>query len=234
MFVNLPFEVDFYKSHGYNAEYFGNPVNDSVSASMNQKEDFASFVRRNSLEDKPIIALLAGSRKQEIHLCLPEMLEVIKHYPGYQFVIAGAPSLSPDFYKPYIKDCPVRILHNQTYDILRQAEAAVVTSGTATLETALHRVPQVVIYKTSNFTFYAGRPFVDIQFFSLVNLIMNREVVKELLQYNLARDIKTELDKILFDKSYRHRMLNNYDLLIDRMGKPGVSDRVAKRMLELL
>jgi lipid-A-disaccharide synthase len=234
MFVNLPFEVDFYKSHGYVAEYYGNPVTDSVAAGMANNEDFMSFVHRNSLDDKPIIALLAGSRKQEIHLCLPEMLAITKYYPGYQFIVAGAPSLSPDFYKTYIENTPVRLLHNQTYAILKHAEAAVVTSGTATLETALHRIPQVVIYKTSTFTFYAGRPFVDIRFFSLVNLIMNREVVKELLQYNLARDIKTELDRILFDMPYRQQMMKDYESLIEKAGKPGVSDRVAKRILELL
>ena len=234
MFVNLPFEVDFYRNHGITAEYYGNPVVDSVAAGMNVQEDFATFVHLHSLGDKPIIALLAGSRKQEIDLCLPEMLAIIEHYPGYQFVIAGAPSLSPECYKPYLEGHRVHILQGQTYGILRHARAAVVTSGTATLETALHRIPQVVIYKTSTFTYYAGRPFVDIKFFSLVNLIMDSEVVKELLQYNLANDIKTELDNILFNNGYRQQMLDNYDMLIERTGKPGVSERVAQRISALL
>jgi lipid-A-disaccharide synthase len=177
---------------------------------------------------------LAGSRQQEIRLCLPEMLSIIKHYPGYQFIIAGAPSLLPESYRPYMEGKTVRLLHGHTYDLLRHAEAAVVTSGTATLETALHRIPQVVIYKTSAFTYFVGRPFVDIRFFSLVNLIMDREVVSELLQNNLARDIKKEMDRILFDRGYRQQMLDNYERLIEKVGAPGVSDRVARRLTALL
>jgi lipid-A-disaccharide synthase len=234
MFVNLPFEVDFYHKHGIRAEYFGNPVVDSVAAGMEASEDFKAFIHQHALDDRPVIALLAGSRKQEIDRCLPEMLSVIEHYPGYQFVIAGASSLSNEIYKPYIEGKPVRLLHGQTYRILRHAVAAVVTSGTATLETALHRIPQVVIYKTSLFTFFVGWPFVNIKFFSLVNLIMDHEVVKELLQFNLARDIKTELDNILFNKEYRQQMLDHYDSLKARVGLPGVSGRVAERMLSLL
>jgi lipid-A-disaccharide synthase len=234
MFVNLPFEVDFYRDHGIAAEYYGNPVVDSVAEGMRRQTDRLSFVREHGLEDKPVIALLAGSRQQEIHLCLPEMLSVIKQYPGYQFIIAGAPSLPPESYQPYMEGTPVRLLHGNTYDIIRHADAAVVTSGTATLETALHRIPQVVIYKTSAFTYFVGRPFVDIRFFSLVNLIMDREVVKEILQYNLAQDIKKEMDRILYDPVYRQGMLDNYDRLIEKVGKPGVSDRVAQRILALL
>ncbi|MBN1414358.1 MAG: lipid-A-disaccharide synthase [Bacteroidales bacterium] len=234
MFVNLPFEVDFYRDHGVDAEFYGNPVVDSVAAGMQVHEDYNSFIHRHALEDKPIIALLAGSRKQEIDLCLPEMLAVTEHYPGYQFVITGAPSLHPEFYHPYIEGKDVHLIHGQTYSVLRHAAAAVVTSGTATLETALHRIPQVVIYKTSRFTYFVGRPFVDIKFFSLVNLIMDDEVVKELLQYNLAGNIKTELDRILFDKHYRQQMLENYDRLIEKTGSPGVSERVARRISELL
>ncbi|MBN2274320.1 MAG: lipid-A-disaccharide synthase [Bacteroidales bacterium] len=234
MFVILPFEVDFYRDHGITAEYYGNPVSDSVAAGMEEHEDHSSFIKRNGLEEKPIIALLAGSRRQEVRLCLPEMLATLEHYPGYQFIIAGAPSLSPEDYSPYIEGKPVKLLHGQTYGLLQHADAAIVTSGTATLETALHRVPQVVVYKTSTFTYYAGLPFVDIQFFSLVNLIMGREVVKELLQFNLARDIKKELDNILFDKAYRQQMLDHYDQLIEKAGKPGVSERVARRISALL
>ncbi|MBP1669643.1 MAG: lipid-A-disaccharide synthase [Bacteroidetes bacterium] len=234
MFVNLPFEVDFYRDHGITAEYYGNPVVDSVAEGMHRKTDRSSFLHQHGLEDKPIIALLAGSRQQEIRLCLPEMLSIIKYYPAYQFIIAGAPSLPPESYQPYTKGSPVRLLHGHTYEILKHADAAVVTSGTATLETALHRIPQVVIYKTSAFTYFVGRPFVDIRFFSLVNLIMDREVVKEILQDNLARDIRKEMDRILYDPGYRQEMLDNYDRLIEKVGNPGVSDRVAQRILALL
>lgn len=234
MFVNLPFEVDFYRSHGIAAEYYGNPIADSVAEGMQKQTDRSSFFHQHGLEDKPIIALLAGSRQQEIDLCLPEMLSLMPHYPAYQFIIAGAPSLPSESYLPYIKDKPVRLIHGHTYDILRHAGAAVVTSGTATLETALHRIPQVVIYKTSAFTFIVGRPFVDIRFFSLVNLIMDREVVKELLQFHVAVDAKKEMDRILYDQQYRKGMLDNYDKLIEKVGNPGVSDRVARRILALL
>ncbi len=234
MFAILPFEVDFYKNHHCVAEYYGNPVADSVFSYQKKTPDLKSFIAANALEDKPIIALLAGSRKQEIHLCLPEMLSVVKYYPGYQFVIAGAPSVSADFYKPYIINRNVYLLYDQTYEILAHATAAVVTSGTATLETALFRIPQVVIYKTSTFTYYAGQPFVDIEFFSLVNLILGFEAVKELLQFNLVDKIRQELDKILFDQPYREKMLGYYDELIKKAGQPGVSERVAMRMIELL
>jgi lipid-A-disaccharide synthase len=234
MFVNLPFEVDFYKDHGITAEYYGNPVADSVSEGMQKNRDFASFIHQHALDDKPIIALLAGSRRQEIDLCLPEMLSLVPYYPGYQFIIAGAPSLPPEQYMPYIKGIQVKLLHGHTYDILRHATAAVVTSGTATLETAMHRIPQVVIYKTSAFTYFVGRPFVNIKFFSLVNLIMDHEVVKELLQYNLAENSKSELDRILFDTAYRQQMTDHYDRLIEKVGRPGVSDRVAQRIMVLM
>jgi lipid-A-disaccharide synthase len=234
MFVNLPFEVEFYRSHGITVEYYGNPVADSVAEGMQRKADRPSFILEHGLEDKPIIALLAGSRPQEINLCLPEMLSVIPYYPRHQFIIAGAPSLPPESYLPYIKDKPVHLLHGVTYDILRHADAAIVTSGTATLETALHRIPQVVIYKTSTLTFIAGRPFVDIRFFSLVNLIMDREVVKELLQFNVGRDAKKEMDRLLYDREYRQGMLDSCDQLIEKVGAPGVSDRVAQRILALL
>jgi lipid-A-disaccharide synthase len=234
MFAILPFEVDFYRNHNCTAEYYGNPVVDSVFNYRKKNPDFRSFITTNALIDKPIIALLAGSRKQEIHLCLPEMLSIIKHYPEYQFVIAGAPSIPADFYKPYIDNENVYLLYDQTYEILAHASAAVVTSGTATLETALFKVPQVVIYKTSTFTYYAGRLLVDIEFFSLVNLILGFEAVKELLQFNLADKIKNELDRILFDQPYREKMLGHYNELLHKVGNPGVSDRVAERMIELL
>ncbi len=234
MFVILPFEVDFYKGHHCIAEYYGNPVADSVFSYQQKHADLNAFITANALEDKPIIALLAGSRKQEIRLCLPEMLSITGHYPGYQFVIAGAPSVPPDLYAPFIKQNNVHLLYNQTYEILAHATAAVVTSGTATLETALFRVPQVVIYKTSTFTYFAGRPLVDIEYFSLVNLILGYEAVKELLQFGLSDKIKQELDLILYDKEYRKKMLDHYDALILKAGKTGVSERVAQRMIELL
>ena len=228
----LPFEVDFYKPYGIDAEYYGNPVLDSIEAFMqdyDSKKDLP-LVK----DDRPIIALLAGSRKQEIDNLLPEMLSVIGHFPDFRFVIAGAPSISPEYYQKYISGNNVDVVYNKTYTLLKMAEAAVVTSGTATLETALLGVPEVIVYKTSALTFFIGSFFLKIKFFSLVNLILNKEAVKELLQKNLSPDIKKELDKILYDPQYRSVMLENYRQLRQILGDPGVSGKVAGRINELL
>jgi len=234
MFVILPFEVDFYHNYKIDAEYYGNPVLDSIvefEGSFNPGVDFHS---KNNLEKKPIVALLAGSRKQEIALLLPEMLAAAVNFPGYQFVIAGAPSIDPPFYERIISKSPVRVVYNQTYDLLMHAQAAVVTSGTATLETALLRVPQVVVYKTSAITFFVGNFLVRIKYFSLVNLILDKLVVRELLQKGLAGDISAELGLLLFDAAYRSEMMNNYKLLREELGESGVADRVAQRIDQIL
>ena len=162
------------------------------------------------------------------------MLAVMPHFGGYQFVIAGAPSISPAYYEKYIAGTGASIVYNQTYTLLKHADAAIVTSGTATLETALLRTPEVVVYKTSPLTFFIGNFFVKIKYFSLVNLILDAAVVKELLQENLARDITKELDKLLFDQPYRESMLNNYSLLRSRLGNPGVADRVAEQIYRII
>ena len=234
MFVILPFEVDFYKEHQVVAEYYGNPVLDSINAFEINFQPDDNFRSQNRLDDKPIIALLAGSRKQEIDHLLPEMLAVIPHFQGYQFVVAGAPSISAEYYDQYISGKGAHIVFNQTYSLLKYADAAVVTSGTATLETALLGTPEVVVYKTSPVTFFIGNLLVKIKFFSLVNLILDTAVVKELLQDNLARDIRNELDKLLFDPAYRENMLHHYDLLRDRLGNPGVANRVAERIYRII
>jgi lipid-A-disaccharide synthase len=230
MFVLLPFEVDFYKGHGVEAEYYGNPVLDSVEAYR------STHPESNGINDdgRPVIAMLAGSRRQEIDHLLPEMLSVIPHYPGYRFIIAGAPSIPSDYYQKYINGKNVEIVYNKTYELLGKAEAAIVTSGTATLETALFGVPEVVVYKTSGFNFFVGSFFVKVKYFSLVNLILDKEAVKELLQNNLSRDIKKELDRILFDKDYRSSMISDFHELRSIMGDAGVSERVAARIHDLL
>jgi lipid-A-disaccharide synthase len=233
MFVILPFEKDFYRDHDVDAEYYGNPVLDSIAEFENQPlED--NFRKKNDLGEKPLIALLAGSRKQEINDLLPEMLEIIPNYPGYQFVIAGAPSISPSYYQQYLLGKPVHIVYNQTYSLLKNAHAAIVTSGTATLETALLKVPEVVVYKTNPVTFFIGSFLVKIKFFSLVNLILDKEAVKELLQENLSKDIRKEMDKILFNPSYRNQMLEDYDKLRGILGEPGVAKRVAERICQII
>jgi lipid-A-disaccharide synthase len=231
MFVILPFETDFYRSHGIDAEYYGNPVLDSVEAYRGKNIKYPLPLKDNG---KPVIALLAGSRKQEIDNILPEMLQVISHFPEYNFVIAGAPSISPEYYQKYIAGSGTDIVYNLTYPLLERSVAAIVTSGTATLETALLGIPQVVVYKTGRFNFFVGSFFVKIRFFSLVNLILDKEAVRELLQKNLAADIIHELEKILFNISYRSAMEENYRQLRNILGEPGVSERVAVRMCRLL
>lgn len=227
MFVIFPFEKAFYQNYQYEVEYVGNPLVDEIEArkpGLTSKDEFYS---KNGLDSRPVIALLAGSRKQEINIILPEMLSLVNHYPGYQFIIAGAPGFQADFYKPIIEPYDVKLVFGQTYDLLNQATAAIVTSGTATLETALFNVPQVVVYKMNKLTYDIGHHFIKPKFFSLVNIIIDREIVKEILQIDLPGKIKTELDRILSEASYRDQMLENYREMQKILGGPGASERTA-------
>ena len=238
-FVILPFEVEFYNQLKIDVEFFGNPLVDQIEnfkRFLKFKKDFRIV---NKLSDKPIIALLAGSRKQEIDRCLPEMLAITKYYPDYQFVVAGAISIDGKYYNKILHNTKVKIVHNQTYPLLTQSSAAIVTSGTATLETALFNVPQVVIYKTSSFNYYFGQLLVliriiHVKFFSLVNIILKKEAVKELLQFRLAENIKKELDKILFNRNYKEEMIKNYKELRSIIGKPEASKHIAKSIVDSL
>jgi lipid-A-disaccharide synthase len=232
LYAILPFEEKYFENLGVKAEYTGNPLMDAIAAFSPVSKD--EFTVKNKLSQKPIIALLSGSRKMEVSHCLPEMIKASKFFPEYQFVVAGAPSIKPAYYDQFISGTEISIVYNQTYDLLHRAKAAVVVSGTATLETALFKIPEVVMYKLSTPTFIIGRTFVHIRFFSLVNIIMDREVVKELLQFNLVRDIKNELQKILSDINYRQKMLSDFDELIEKVGKPGTSERVAKSIYQFL
>ncbi len=162
------------------------------------------------------------------------MIGAARHFPAYQFVVAGAPSVQKEVYETFLKGTDVSIVYKQTYNLLSVSRAAVVTSGTATLETALLKVPQLVVYKAGKLTFFLGRMLVRYTFFSLVNLILDRELVREYLQYNLAEKIRTELDRILNDKVYRSHIDDGYNDLLNLMGKPGVPERLAVRMTELL
>lgn len=237
MFVIFPFEVEFYRKHKYPVDFAGNPLLDAIEKAR-KNQTFENFVKENNLDNRPIIALLAGSRKQEIKRLLPEMTAITEYFPEYQFVIAGAPSLEKEYYEQYILNRQnVKLLFSKTYEILQHSTAAVVTSGTATLETALFRVPEVVVYKTSPATFHVGKFFVDLKkfkFFSLVNLVMQKEVVKELLQFDLQQNIRTELTRILFDQNYRQNMLDDYDVLNQKLGGAGASLRFAKLMFNYL
>jgi lipid-A-disaccharide synthase len=238
-FVILPFEVEFYNQLNIYVEFFGNPLVDQIENFKRYSKLSKDFRKINKLSDKPIIALLAGSRKQEINRCLPEMIAITKHYPAYQFVVAGAVSIEEDYYNIMLQNTNVKIVHNQTYPLLTESLAAVVTSGTATLETALFNVPQVVVYKTSGFNFYFGQLLVlikviHVKFFSLVNIILNKEAVKELLQFRLAYNIRKELDKILFNRNYKEEMIKNYKELRSIIGKPEASKQIAKSMVNSL
>ncbi|MBR5455524.1 MAG: lipid-A-disaccharide synthase [Bacteroidaceae bacterium] len=239
LFSILPFEVDFFeKKHGYRINYVGNPCVDAIDAFVREKAVKRDiFIGSNKIPDKPIVALLAGSRKQEIELNLPIMLEAMKRFPDYQPVIAGAPSIDKEYYAPYLKDGAC-IVFGQTYDILNNAHAALVTSGTATLETALFRVPQVVCYATPMPKFYSflKKHFLKVKYISLVNLVADREVVRELVSVDMSlSNVVDELGRILpADGKERAVMLKEYDRMIDILGAPGASERAAEKMVSFL
>lgn len=239
LFSILPFEVEFFEQkHGYSIHYVGNPTMDEVSAfRAEHAETFSDFIRDNGLEDKPVIALLAGSRKQEIKDNLPDMLRAASAFAGYQLVLAGAPGITPDYYKKYVGDVQVKIIFGQTYRLLQQAEAALVTSGTATLETALFRVPQVVCYHTpvGKLISFLRKHILKVRFISLVNLIAGREVVKELVADTMTVDnMKAELGLLLYNKEYRRRMLDGYEEVSVRLGPVGAPRIAAREMVKLL
>jgi len=235
MFVIFPFEVEYFKKHNYPVDYAGNPLLDAVQEKINEPGSLDEFITNNGLENKPIIAILAGSRKQEIDRNLGVMLEIIHNYKNYQFVIAAAPSIEPDYYQKFVQNNKVKVVFNQTYDVLKYADAALVTSGTATLETALFNVPQVVCYRAGNVSYFIAKQFVKTQYISLVNLVMNAEVVKELIQFEMnAEKLTTELNKLFYDNDYRQEMLNNYEKLREKLGGTGASERVAKLLYTYL
>ena len=227
MYVILPFEKDFYETkHNFPVHFVGHPLLDAV----NDKElvDEFEFRKEHDLGDKPIIALLPGSRTQEIKKMLDIMLSVVDDFKDYQFVIAGAPSQEFAFYQQFINTQNVSFISNKTYDLLSFSSAALVTSGTATLETALFKVPQVVCYKGSAISYQIARRIVSLDYISLVNLIMNKEVVKELIQEELSvKNLKLELKNIL-DPSYRTQMFNDYFELEEKLGGAGASENTAK------
>ena len=239
MFCILPFEVDFFKSLNYPIDYVGNPSVDSASAFhevVKNKPD--TFLKENGLTGNPVLAILAGSRRAEIKQNLPTMLSVAACFPDFQPVIAGAPGLTLHDYKQAMGGLPdAKIVYGQTYDLLRHAAAALVTSGTATLETALFRVPQVVCYyiaggKLANFVF---KNFFHIPYISLVNLIAGNEVVQELFGADFSHGkIRAELLRILEDNEYKHKMLEGYDRVISLLGEPGASARAAQLIFNSL
>jgi lipid-A-disaccharide synthase len=229
LFCILPFEVEFYQAWGMDVDYVGNPLLDAITAFQPD----ADFISRNNLADKKIIALLPGSRKQEINYLLPDMVAVAGQFPEFQFVVAGAPSFMPDFYARFLQDKSIPVIFNATYDLLSNAHAAIVASGTATLETALFNIPQVVVYKGNSLTIAIARMLVKIKFISLVNLIVDKGIVKELIQEDCNETkIAAELNAIVNDQAYRSAMLNNYDVLDKRMGQAGASAKTAALIIK--
>ncbi len=234
MYSILPFEIPFYQKHHYQIDYVGNPTVDEMAMRPFADEKFDSFISENNLENKPIIALLAGSRKAEITANLPTMIDAASSFTDYQLVIAGAPGISPDFYHTFISGKRVSIVFEKTYRLLQQSSAALVTSGTATLETAILKVPQVVCYKMGGgkITYNLFKHILKVKFVSLVNLIANREIVKELLVHLFTTEnVKNELDKILNDPDKREQMLQGYAEVAERLGNPGAPQNAAKKIV---
>jgi lipid-A-disaccharide synthase len=233
LYIILPFEKDFYeKKHHFPVHFVGHPLIDAIKNREITTEQ--KFRTENNLDDKPIIALLPGSRKQEISKMLEMMLSIVDDFKEYQFVIAGAPSQDFSFYQSFLKNENVHFISNQTYDLLAISHAALVTSGTATLETALFKVPEVVCYKASWISYQIAKRIITLKYISLVNLIMDREVVKELIQDDFnTRNLKIELTKIL-DSTNRSRILADYNELEIRLGGEGASDKTAKLIVNAL
>lgn len=234
MYVILPFEKDFYeKKHKFPVHYVGHPLLDAIADRplVNEKQ----FLTEHNLTDKPVIALLPGSRKQEITKMLSVMLAMVPHFPEYQFVIAGAPSQHKSFYDPFIKNAKVGFVQNKTYDLLSLSYAALVTSGTATLETALFKIPEVVCYRTSTISYEIGKRLVkNIKYISLVNLILDKPSVTELIQENFNEErLKTELTALL-DRNRREKIFEDYYQLEKILGGKGASDKVAKSIVETI
>ncbi len=227
MIVILPFEKDFYANYDVVVEFVGHPLLDSLANEGNKTKE--TFIKENNLSNKPIIALLPGSRKQEVTKMLNTMLQLVDEYPDYQFIIAGVSTLDNSFYQKLIESRNVTLLTGQTHDILHNAEAALVTSGTATLETALIGIPEVVCYSGNRISFEIAKRIIKVKYISLVNLIMDKEVVTELIQTDFnKKSLKAELDSILFNKESRQQMLTNFNDLRIKLGNSGASKRAAE------
>ncbi len=232
MLIILPFEKDFYAKYDYPVEYVGNPL---VDALPKKPIDGDLFRKENNLNDKPIIALLPGSRKQEIEKMLVVMLKIVGDYPDYQFVIAGASAIENTLYNFIIDQRNVALVIDKTHQLLLASEASLVASGTATLEAALLGIPEVVCYKMNSFTYQIGKLFVKIPFISLVNLIMGKEVVRELIQNEFnAGNLKIELNKILFDTKKKSEIKNDYNELKLKVGEVGASEKAAGEIVHFL
>ena len=227
MLVILPFEVDFYRGWQYEVQYVGHPLVEVVRQAR-------SAPPAPAFSDKPVIALLPGSRSQEIQAKLPVMLQMLRHFPDHQFIIAQAPAQPRELYASLIGTLPVQLVQHQTYELLMQASAALVTSGTATLETALFGVPQVVCYKGNPVSYWLAKKLIKIKYISLVNLIMDKPVVTELIQQELNEDnLKRELGLLLTDSPRLRQMRADYQVLWEKLGNEPASERAAEAVMEM-
>ena len=237
MLTIFPFETEFYKKHNFKVDYVGNPTVDSIANRPNQKQTFNEFCSQNNLPLKPVIALLAGSRKQEIEACLPRMLNAALQFSDFQIVISGAPGIDADFYNQYTIHYQIPVVFNQTYELIQQANIAIVNSGTATLETALIGTPQVVVYhvQLGRFAILAKNLFIKVKYISLVNLIAGKEVVKELYAHLFTVEkLVYEMNEILNNENCRKQILKDYGKINTVLGKPGAAERCAENIFSSL
>jgi lipid-A-disaccharide synthase len=235
MYVILPFEKDFYAKFGVDVDFVGHPLIDAVDQFKETLPDRESFFKEHGMTDLPMVLLLPGSRKQEISKMLPLMLEIAEKHPEYHFVVAGAPGQDAGYYQEFFGNSDVQLISGKTYQLLSYARAALVASGTATLETAIFRIPQVVCYRTSYMSYIIAKNLVKIKFISLVNLIMDREVVKELIQGELnLKNLELEFSKIANEGESRTKQLFEYEELYDKLGGKGASELTADLMLKSL
>ena len=232
LYTIFPFETAFFKEYEYNVTYVGNPLIDAINH-YKSNQIAENFHTKYELSDRPIIALLPGSRKQEIRTKLPVMLEATKQFQNYQLIIAGAPSFDTSFYAPYLKGREAKVLFGATYSVLEHAEAALVTSGTATLETALFHVPQVVCYIASPISYAIAKRLIKIKYISLVNLIFDKEVVPELIQHECTPEkVNKELKEILQGGIKRAQQINDYKELTNMLGNGSASTEVARHLFQ--
>ncbi|MDO8952769.1 MAG: lipid-A-disaccharide synthase [Draconibacterium sp.] len=238
MFTIFPFETEFYRKHNFEVEYVGNPTLDSIAEFRTKALSKKEFFEKNRLDNRPVVALLAGSRVHEVKHLLPLMVNIAEQFQDFQFIIAGVSTIDLEVYNKYIQNKPVKLIFGQTYDILNNAHTALVASGTASLETALFYVPQTVIYKME------GGWLVDVIMrnfvlkpiaVSLPSIIMNKIIIKEFIQVEMTlKNVKAEMEKLLFDENYRTKILTDYIRLKELMGESGSSKRAALKMVGLL
>lgn len=235
MFIIFPFETEFYRKYNINVEYRGNPLVDEIESRLGSLPEKKEIIDMLQLTGKPVIGILPGSRKDEIRSMLPQIIKIVSDFPGYHFVIAGVRNIPEKIYTEITGNAPVKIVNDKTYELLKVSEAAIVKSGTSTLETALFNIPQVVCYKGDFFSMLIALILIKVKFVSLVNLIAGSEIVKELLGYKLNRkNLAKELSLIIEGGPKRERMLSDYQILMEKLGPAGASGRIAKAIVSEL